>query len=569
MVQQSIPASEIVKVNPGVIAAGGTGLVLSGLLLTTSTRIPIGAVQTFFSANAVGAVFGLNSVEFAKAQVYFSGFDNSNVKPAQLLMAQYPLSAPVGAYVWGASVANLNLAALQALSGTLIVTVDGVTQTSANINLSAATSFSNAAALMQAGLGASDCQFTGSIAAGVLTVSAVAAGALFVGQIIAGAGVTPGTQITALGTGTGGTGTYTVSPSQTVAGPLSMTAGNVTVAYDAITNAFVIYAGSVGPSSTISAVTGTLATNVGLSANAGAQTSQGSAIATPNAFMTALAQFTQNWAGFSTVFMPDTNTAVAFAAWTSQQNNRFYYVAWSNDASVTTQVNPGGAIGTIVNAANDSGTVLLYEPVDGFISDFILGAVASIDFTQENGRSTLALKSQAGLTAQVTNQQVARNLLANGYNFYGAYGTANEVFTFLNNGSITGAFDWLDTFIDQVQLNNAIQLALMLLLVQAKSIPYNARGRALIDAACLDPIKAGLNFGSIQPGVTLSNAQAAEIDAAAGISISQTISTRGWYLQIKDAAPAVRQARGTPPITFWYADGESVQSISVASLTIL
>lgn len=57
---------------------------------------------------------------------------------------------------------------------------------------------------------------TGSIDGTVLTVTAVASGALFVGQTISGSGVTGGTTILAFGTGTGGTGTYTVSASQTV-----------------------------------------------------------------------------------------------------------------------------------------------------------------------------------------------------------------------------------------------------------------------------------------------------------------------------------------------------------------
>ena len=51
---------------------------------------------------------------------------------------------------------------------------------------------------------------TGVIAASVLTVSAVASGVLRVGQILSGTGVAAGTYISALGTGTGGTGTYTV-----------------------------------------------------------------------------------------------------------------------------------------------------------------------------------------------------------------------------------------------------------------------------------------------------------------------------------------------------------------------
>ena len=61
------------------------------------------------------------------------------------------------------------------------------------------------------------CNFTASITGNVLTVTAVAKGTLAVGQVVAGAGVTYGTKITALGTGTGGTGTYTLSPTPNVA----------------------------------------------------------------------------------------------------------------------------------------------------------------------------------------------------------------------------------------------------------------------------------------------------------------------------------------------------------------
>ena len=57
---------------------------------------------------------------------------------------------------------------------------------------------------------------TAAIATTVLTVSAVASGTLAIGQTVDGTGVTAGTYITALGTGTGGTGTYTLSASQTV-----------------------------------------------------------------------------------------------------------------------------------------------------------------------------------------------------------------------------------------------------------------------------------------------------------------------------------------------------------------
>jgi len=55
-----------------------------------------------------------------------------------------------------------------------------------------------------------------SIATTTLTVGGTVTGTFAVGQVISGTGVTSNTRITALGTGTGGAGTYTVSASQTV-----------------------------------------------------------------------------------------------------------------------------------------------------------------------------------------------------------------------------------------------------------------------------------------------------------------------------------------------------------------
>jgi hypothetical protein len=63
----------------------------------------------------------------------------------------------------------------------------------------------------------SNASVTGSISGTTLTVTAVGSGTVCLGQVISGTGVTAGTKITAKGTGLGGTGTYTVSVSQTVA----------------------------------------------------------------------------------------------------------------------------------------------------------------------------------------------------------------------------------------------------------------------------------------------------------------------------------------------------------------
>ncbi len=68
--------------------------------------------------------------------------------------------------------------------------------------------------------------FTGAISGNTLTVSAVSSGTLAIGQTISDVtgNLIVGTTITALGTGTGNTGTYTVSVSQTVTTELMQSA---------------------------------------------------------------------------------------------------------------------------------------------------------------------------------------------------------------------------------------------------------------------------------------------------------------------------------------------------------
>jgi len=62
-----------------------------------------------------------------------------------------------------------------------------------------------------------------SISAYVLTVGGAVTGTFYIGMILTGTGVTAGTTITAFGTGTGGAGTYFVDRTQTVAPATSIT----------------------------------------------------------------------------------------------------------------------------------------------------------------------------------------------------------------------------------------------------------------------------------------------------------------------------------------------------------
>lgn len=146
----TIPASQIVQVNPGVITGGGNALALNGVMLTNDASIPIGTVQPFPTAASVAAWFGAQSNEAAYAEAYFSGRNNATVLPGNLFFYQYPANA-VAAYLRSASLSALTLTQLKALTGVLTLTVNGTPITSSTINLSAATSFSSAATIIQAG----------------------------------------------------------------------------------------------------------------------------------------------------------------------------------------------------------------------------------------------------------------------------------------------------------------------------------------------------------------------------------------------------------------------------------
>lgn len=571
----SIPASVFASVIPGVLSAGGNPLALNSVYLTSDPSIPIGAAQPFASAVDVSDWFGPSAPETVLANVYFAGFTNCTVLPGTLYFAQFN-TASVGAYLRGGSVAAMTLAQLTALSGTLAVVIDGVLNTSAAINLSGATSFTNAATLLQAGLQSSTAIFsgTGSQAAGVVTIATTVSGSLAVGDVLNGSGVDGPATITSFGTYTVllGTGTVNVSTSATVASG-TVTAGGVgTVTYDTLRKAFVVSSATTGVSSTIGfATAGTLANGLNLTAVTGAVTSQGAIAATPAGVMAQIVDATQNWATFLTVAEQTLSNKEAFAAWVQTTNQRYLYVCQDSDASATTSPDATGSFGNIVNAAEDSGVMPVYDiSGSGVIAAFFTGIAASINFNQPNGRTTAAFRNQAGLVAQVTNDTVYENLKANGYNAYLGVATANEQFTYAAPGQISGAFAWFDTYVNQIFLNSQFQLALITLLTGTPAVPYVTRGYNLIRNALLGPIKGGLNFGSIVAGVQLSSSQSAAINNATGdTSATATIQNTGWYLQILDPGAIVRGGRGTPTINFYYTDGGSVQQISMSSVDVL
>ena len=580
----SVPASAFVSVNPAVLSAGGSALDLNGLFLTNSSRVPIGTVLSFASAANVATYFGASSNEYNEAAVYFAGFDNSNIKPGALLFAQYNTVA-VPAYLRGANVSTLPISTLDALSGTMKISVNGTIYTSGAISLTALGSFSLAAAAIQTAFST----FSGTVtydsvsgaflftttatggsetisyitsngatasacttASTVMTVGGTVVGAFYVGDYVTGTDGTntlpAGTTIVNQLTGTtGGAGTYTIS----AAGAPGNLASFPATAY--------------GPN-------GVLASTLGLTAATGAVLSQGAAIATPSPAMNSIIANTTNWASFTTLFDPDNGSGnankVLFATWTSLQNNRYMYVPKDTDITPTQSANATTSLGNILIANASSGTAPIYSPGAFHHAAFICGATASIDFSEKNGNTNLAYKGLASLQPGVTNQTVMSNLIANGYNSYVSAANATNQWNYLFPGLVSGKFLSIQRYVNQIWLNSSFQTALMTLMTNVKAVPYAAGGYALINAAMMDPINAALNFGMIQKGVTISSAEIAEVNSAAGANVATTLQTRGWYLQVLDPGAVVRGGGGSPSIAFWYTDGGGVLYLNVASTDV-
>lgn len=489
----AIPASNIVNILPGVVTAGGNGLATVGNLLTNSTRAPYGSVLSFASATAVATYFGTGSAEALAAAVYFAGFIGSTTKPANMLIAAYATAARA-AWLRGANM-GLTLDQLKALTGTLTITVAGTALTSSTINLSSATSFSNAATIIQAA-------FTGP--------------------------------------------TFTVT-------------------YDSLSGGFLVTSNATG-AITIVYATGTLSAALGLTLASGGTLSQGVAADVPATAMTAIVAQTQNWVAFTHIWAATDSELVAFAAWNNGQNNRFLFVGWTSAVSAYSNPDTSSPAYTIATAGY-SGTCLYFAPsYDKAV--FMLGYIASLNFAQTGGRSVAAFRSGSGLTADVTNQTIADQLVANGYTFYGAWATAAQQFTFAYNGQVSGPFKWVDSYVDQIWMNNAFQLSLMNLLTTVGSIPYNADGYELIQSAVLTDVENAKSFGAIRTGVVLTEAQKAYAASLAGQDVADTLFARGWYLAVLDPGATARANRSTPLCYFLYTDGGSVQKITLNSLMV-
>ena len=347
------------------------------------------------------------------------------------------------------------------------------------------------------------------------------------------------------------------------------TALGVTVTYNSQYNAFVVTSGTTGADSTIAfptvPATGTdISAVLGLYESDGAVISQGSAVMALTDELNALIKKSQKFVTLMPVFQETAEEALEIANWVNGYGTRFLYLFNETSAVPTTGVDVACYMKTVADFYGIAG-----QYSSKATCAFVGGVVASIDWSRYNGRKTLAYKTSSSLSPVVSDEAIANNLLANGYNFYGSYGNASNDLNLFQNGQCSGAARWIDTYCGQIYIADALQNAWVNILSNINTLPYNEDGYSLLRTAAQDPIVEAINCGVIRKGVSLSEAQKTQVMSEAGLDISDELSTMGYYLQILDPTAEVRANRGTPIINLWYMDGGSVQKIVCSATTIL
>ena len=529
----AIPASELVKITPRVLAGGPDGLNFNGLFLTTAEHTQVDTLLTFNTPTEVALYFGYDSAHYKAAQAYFNGYDNSLAKPGSCFFFRHVVKdAP--AFIRGrptddegrllSDLTQIKSGALNLRFGSWVFKTD-------TLDFTMAKSLDDVAQIVE--------------------------------DAINDAGDKQGYEAWQ----------------------------HATVEYSSLTRAFQLTSGTAGPQILMDYAEGNAGSLLGFTKEKNAIVSAGALACTYNETMDAVRRHTGNFVTYTTIEeIWRKSDATALAEWANQKypfGDQYLYCFYTSDVTLDqTQASArqsrvgyalvgharvsvaGGGVEIISEFQNKNynGVTAIYGDVR--YSAFTMGAIASIDWNKPNSVISLAYKSQSGLEPSVTDIQTANKLEQMNVNYVGSYATRNDNFVFSMRGCMFGAFKWIDSYINSTWLINALQAAIMSGFAAAPNVPYTDDGMSLIKAWCYDPLARAKNNGIISAGITLTNAQRNTLIKEAGSeTICNNLEANGWHLKIESNEHS-RSARSSPTAMLWYTDGGSVIKFSMPVTTV-
>lgn len=491
--------------------------VFAGIGLSSNTLIPTtNPVLKFTSSAAVSAYFGSSSNEYLRSIKYFATSTTALAVPAYIYFGKYIVAA-IAPYLRSGVVSNpvSKLVDLQAITaGDITVSVNGVAYPTTAIDLSAATSLSNAASLLTADI----------LAANAALVTA-----------------------------------------------------SFTITYDAVLKEFIAAIPGTGSVKTMnyfsSTTTPNLANTLGFTLATNAVLSQGADAMTAAQNLDALSLlFTDQ---FSISFVDSMSSTLtdainlATATWVSAQGDKYNFMLWSNaialesDTDTTSlwyQVTQSG-----LNNTSIFDEVLLNNSDRAFAA---MGIFASLDLNQPNSALTLAFKTQNGLAPSVTNTNIAEILDTKKINYYGNVGISGSTVqvNWFYGGYTTGKWAYIDNLVGQIWIAFQFQVGLANLFSALPQVPNDPDGYGYIRSALTEKANGCVNNGIIATGVVFDNATVQQLKTSFGIN-AQELTNNGYVIVNSAASQAVRQIRESSSWFFIYVKGSAIQYLPINTVT--
>lgn len=488
----------------------------AGLALSTSPYIPTSnPILQFTNLDDVGAFFGTSSTEYASARKYFASCVTAINFPPYIYFGLLTPSA-TSAILFGGSLTNptATLTALQAItSGNLTVVLNGTSYATTAINLSSATSLSNAAILIE----------------------------------------------TAIAT----------------AHPAIST--DFSIDYDGVRNRFtfsnLMTSGASNTTNYFSSSSGNLATLLQMNQATNAVISNGSDAKTLTQNLTDLkGDFTDQFS----IFFVDSDAGgdtpaknLELAQWVSDQGDKYWSLVWSNEIALESLTDTTSVWYLITQAGINNCSIfdeVLYNNSDRVSA--ASGIFASVDLTQPNSAITLAWKQQDGLLPSVVNTSVAAILGQKGINYYGKVAFTGAPLTqdFFYPGAITGKWVFVDNLVGAVWIAYQCQFEVADVFLSVGQVPIDPDGQGQVRSALHTALEGSKANGIIATGLTFDTATSIEIKTTFGIDSIEL--TNNGYAILNTLPPAgLRKLRVSSPWYVLYTKGSAYQFLPINTRT--
>lgn len=487
----------------------------AGLALTINPAIPTtNPILQFTNLPDVGTYFGTGSNEYASARKYFASCQTAVTLPPYIYFGRLILSN-VGAWLRGGEVDDpaTKLTALQAITaGVITVTVNGTSYVTTAIDLSTATSLSNAATLIET----------------AITTAHVPIATIF------------------------------------------------TLTYDGVRNTFYSANTDSGAASTLgyfSSTTTNLATILQMTQATNAVLSQGADAMTVTQNLTSLqGGFTDQ---FGLYFVDNLNSMLTdtlnleLAQWVSDQGDKYWSNVWSNEVALESLTDTT-SIWYLVNQAGINNCSIFDEAIYNN-SDRVsaaVGIIASVDLTQSNSAITLAWKQQTGLLPSVTNTNIARILDQKGINYYGKVALTGSALTqnFFYPGAISGKWVFVDNLVGAVWIAFQCQFEVVAVFLGVGEVPIDPDGQGQVRTALNTALEGSKANGIVVTGLTFDNATAIEIKTTFGID-SIELTNNGYAILNTLPIAGLRKLRVSSPWYVLYTKGSAYQFLPINTRT--